>query len=145
MNNEIRIEDVLRDEGMYVCTVSGISMYPMLRNRRDTVLIRPKPDSLKKYDVPLYRRGDNYVLHRIIKVLPNGKFHIRGDNCIETEKNIPEDCIIGILDKFWRDDKEISVKSFGYKMYARFCVALYPAVFIFKKARGRIRRLFYKP
>ena len=25
---------------------------------------------LKKYDVPLYRRGADYVLHRVVKVLP---------------------------------------------------------------------------
>ena len=67
----LRIEDVLREKGLYVSTTAGVSMYPMLRDRRDTIMIRPAEGRLKKYDVPLYRRGKAYVLHRIVKVLPD--------------------------------------------------------------------------
>ena len=62
----IHIEDILNERGFYISTTVGTSMYPMLRNRRDTVVIRPVTGKLKKYDIPLYRRGDDYVLHRII-------------------------------------------------------------------------------
>ena len=57
-----RIEDVLETQGMYVSTTVGVSMYPMLRDRRDTVVISPCKGILQKYDVPLYRRGHNYFL-----------------------------------------------------------------------------------
>ena len=57
---------------MYVSTTSGVSMYPMLRNRRDTIIVKPPTAPLKKYDVPLYRRGDDYVLHRIIGKMIGG-------------------------------------------------------------------------
>jgi hypothetical protein len=36
----------------------GVSMLPMLVQGRDSVLLSPVPDKLKKYDLPLYRRKD---------------------------------------------------------------------------------------
>lgn len=66
MGEVLHIEDALNEKGVYVSTTSGVSMYPMLRNRRDTIIVKPPTAPLKKYDVPLYRRGDDYVLHRII-------------------------------------------------------------------------------
>lgn len=142
-----RIEEILEEEGMYISTTVGVSMYPMLRNRQDTALVVPKTGRLKKYDVPLYRRGDSYVLHRIIKVLPDG-YDIRGDNCVETERGVPEECIIGVLDKFWRAGKEVSVDSRGYRFYARVWVMLSPFVRTFRRLKGKasgiFRRIFKK-
>ena len=136
MNTEVRIEDVLRSEGVFVCTTSGVSMYPMLRDRRDVVVIKPLSGSLKKYDVPLYRRGEKYVLHRVIKVHGNGSYNIRGDNCVLTEKNITEENIIGVLDGFWRGDKKIELDSFGYKLYSRIWVLMFPIIRFLKYLRG---------
>ena len=50
---ENRIEDIIAHDGMYVSTVSGGSMKPMLVDRRDTVVISPPTGRLKKYDVVL--------------------------------------------------------------------------------------------
>ena len=76
-----RIEDVLRIEGVYVSTTVGVSMWPMLRNRRDTIVVRPAAGRLNRFDVALYRAHGNYVLHRVVRVLPEG-YIIIGDNCI---------------------------------------------------------------
>lgn len=137
MSEPCVIEDVLEREGVYLCTTSGVSMYPMLRHRRDTVLIRKKTGRLKKYDVPLYRRGDSYVLHRIIRVLPDGGYDIRGDNCYKIEKAVSEDRIIGYLDVFWRgsSSKEISTSSVMYRIYSRCWVALHPFICAVKKTK----------
>lgn len=135
MSEPCLIEDVLEKEGMYVCTTSGMSMYPMLRNRRDTIVIRKKNGRLKKYDVPLYRRGKSYVLHRIIRVLPDGGYDIRGDNCLEVEKAVPEENIIGYLDGFWRGSKEISMNSVLYRIYSRCWVAIHPVIYAYKKMK----------
>ena len=46
----------------------GVSMLPMLRQGRDSVVLSPAPKQLRKYDLPLYRRDDgSYVLHRVVK------------------------------------------------------------------------------
>ena len=48
----------IADGGEVTFTVSGISMQPMVFNRRDTVTIRKHNGKLKKYDIPFYRRDD---------------------------------------------------------------------------------------
>ena len=134
-----KIEEVLEKEGMYVATIAGISMYPMLRNRRDTVVIKTYEGRLKKFDVPLYKVGDRYILHRIIKVLPDS-YVIRGDNLEQKEYGISEKNILGVLSTFYRDEKEIDMNGFGYKAYVYIWhYIFYLRVFI-KKVYHRLRR-----
>ena len=66
-------EEVLEKEGAIIYTNVGASMMPLLRQRKDIIEIRRKePGRCKKYDVVLYKRGDKYILHRILNVLPDG-------------------------------------------------------------------------
>lgn len=101
LSGGVRIEEVLEREGVLVSTTVGVSMYPMLRNRRDTVIVSPASGHLKKYDVPLYRRGGKYVLHRIVDVVDD-RYVICGDNCIRREYDITDREIIGVLTGFYR-------------------------------------------
>ncbi len=139
------IEEVLQKDGRYVCTTVGYSMYPMLRDRRDTVVIRKvsKGERLSKYDVPLYKRGDKYVLHRIIKVLPDG-YDIIGDNCVSVEKNIPDDSVIGVLEEFWRGDRKKSLDSLSYKLYVRMMRVTSPVRIAYKRLKWGLKRLIKK-
>lgn len=100
MTDAARIEDILLREGAYATATQGASMYPMLRQGRDTVIIRPPEGRLRKYDVPLYRVGPKYVLHRVVRVLPDG-YVIRGDNCLCNE-HVRDAQIIGVLAGFYR-------------------------------------------
>ena len=127
----MHIEDIIKENGVYVSTTVGVSMYPMLRNRRDTVMIKPVASRLKRYDVPLYRRGDDYVLHRIVAVKPEG-YVICGDNCMKREYNITDQQIIGVLDGFYRDGKEVDMNGWKYRLYSRVWVALYPVRYMVK-------------
>ena len=117
-------------------------MYPMLRNRRDTVIIRPVEGRLKKYDVPLYRRGKDYVLHRIVKVTPEG-YVICGDNCLHREYQVTDRQIIGVLKGFYRGDREIDIDGNGYRLYCRLWVAAYPFRYVIKRF-WRIIRILMK-
>lgn len=117
-------------------------MEPMMKAGRDTIYVTPKCGRLKKYDIPLYRRGNRYVLHRVIKVLPGKGYNIRGDNCLCTEENVPEDFIIGVLTGFYRNGKEVSLDSFTYKLYSRLWVFFHPVIFAVKRAAGYIKKLF---
>ena len=49
------LEEELRSGKTCVSTTVGDSMEPMLRNRRDTIIIEPVHGRLKRYDLPLYR------------------------------------------------------------------------------------------
>ena len=119
------IEQQLRDEGVYVSTTVGYSMMPMLRDRRDRVIIQAKGEKrLKKGDLPLYRYPNGkYVLHRIIGV-KDGYYVIRGDNTYVKEK-IPEEWILGYVTEFYRKDRHVSADSKGYRLYAAVWQGIY--------------------
>lgn len=116
--DKITIEEGLAINGYYISTIVGDSMMPMLRNRRDTVKIVPAETPLKKYDLPLYRRPTGEcVLHRIVKV-KKGYYIICGDNRYSREK-VPFEWIIGVMQSFYRDDKEISADNKEYVKYVK--------------------------
>lgn len=96
----------------------GISMLPMLRQGRDSVLLSPLPDRLKKYDLPLYRRDDGkFVLHRIVGV--GDGYTCAGDNQFHLERGVQQRHMIALVTAFYRDEREISVDAPGYKLYCR--------------------------
>lgn len=138
-----KIEDVLKEEGVFVSTTSGRSMYPMLRDRRDTIIIRPYEGRLSKYDVPLYKRGDKYILHRIIGVLPDS-YVIRGDNCLRREYGINDEKILGVLTGFYRDGKPVDMDGFAYRAYIRVWRALYPVRFLYMEMRSLASKIKHK-
>ncbi len=140
MNETINIEQVLEQEGVFVSTTSGVSMRPLFKHRRDTIIVVKPSGRLKKYDVPLYRSGGNYTLHRIIDVLPDS-YVIRGDNCYEKEYGITDNDIVGVLKEFYRKGKHHTVNDRGYQLYARVWVGfLHPLLFSYKRVREAIKK-----
>ena len=117
-------EDILARDGKLVYKTRGVSMEPMLRQNRDLVVIRVPSSRLKKYDVALYKRGENYVLHRVVGV-EDGHYLIRGDNTYALEI-VPDSAVIGVLDGFQRKGRQISADDRGYQTYVRFWDAVYP-------------------
>lgn len=132
-----RIEELLADDGMYVSTTSGVSMMPMLRDRRDTIVIMPAVERLKKYDVALYRRGDDYLLHRVIKVLPDS-YIICGDNCTTLERGITDDQVLGKLTEVRRGEKKLKLDGFRYGVYCRYIVATFYPRRAFRRVKGAV-------
>ncbi len=126
----LKIEEVLLREGKYVGPTVGVSMLPMLKNRRDTIVVRPKTERLKRLDVALYHRGDAYVLHRVLEPIDGG-YKIRGDNCYSDEY-IPEDDVFGVLTEFFRKDKHYYCTGKKYLRYANRRLRTY-----------KVRRFFY--
>lgn len=121
------IETAIRENGEIMTSSAGTSMYPMLRNRRDMVVIKKLDRKLKKYDVPVYRlKSGKLVMHRIIKVTDNG-YVIRGDNRFEKEFNVTDDMIIGMLKGFSRNGKYYDCETNKkYKAYVKWIVVSYP-------------------
>lgn len=113
----LKIEEVLVQEGKYVGPTVGVSMLPMLKERRDTIVVRPKTERLKPLDVALYHRGDAYVLHRVLFVTETG-YVIRGDNCY-TDEIVPEEAVFGVLTEFFRKDKHFLCTDEKYLKYVR--------------------------
>ena len=86
-------EEILRREGTLVYKTRGTSMEPLLRQDRDLVIIRAPEARLKKGDVALYRRGESYVLHRVMSV-SDTRVELMGDgNVAGREICRPEDVL----------------------------------------------------
>ncbi|MBQ7999970.1 MAG: S24/S26 family peptidase [Ruminococcus sp.] len=110
--------------GHFVINPHGVSMWPMIRNGKDSVLIEPVDGRLSKYDIPLYKdRLGRYVIHRIIEVTDTG-YIICGDGLFEKEYDITDANIIGIVAGFFRKEKFIPCTSKGYMFYVKLWVGL---------------------
>lgn len=140
MNKVKQIEEVLKTEGVFVSTTSGVSMYPMLRDRRDTIVIRPATGRLQKYDVALYKRGTAYILHRVLEVRPEG-YVIRGDNCDQKEYDITDAQVLGVLTEFYRDGKRINMAGWGYQTYVRIHHLFFPLRWVARRMQWGIGKI----
>ena len=119
-------EEMLDEKGFLIYTNVGYSMMPLLRQKRDVIEIQKNENErCKKYDVVLYKRGDKYILHRILKVLPNG-YIIAGDHNTFLERDVTDDMILGVMTRVVRDGKAISVDDFWYKAYVHLWCDVYP-------------------
>ena len=133
-------EQALAEHGSFVTRAQGVSMQPLIRPGRDLVEISQKgSDRCKKYDVVLYKRGEKYILHRILEILPDGKYIIAGDNNTCLEKDITDDRILGVMTRIIRDGKSINVDDPSYQRYVHLWCDAYPARMRILKVRNKAR------
>ena len=116
--DETLIEKYIKENGEFIAIPVGTSMYPMLRNRRDSVyLVRYNGEGLKKYDLPVYKRSNGQqVMHRCLGKDDNG-YIMCGDNQWVLEHGIQDEQIIAVAKGFYRDEKYIPNENRGYRMY----------------------------
>lgn len=117
------IEKILQTEGKLLSVTQGVSMRPMLKSGRDVIVVVPKSGRLKPLDVALYKRGDAYVLHRVISVTESG-YIIRGDNTY-VDEIVAEESVIGVLTEYFSKGRSISVEDEKYKKYSKNVVKNY--------------------
>lgn len=106
-------------EGKHVrFTPQGTSMLPLLYPGRDTVVLSPLPEKLKKYDLVLYQRANGqFVLHRIIRV--GETYTCMGDHQFHKETGLEYRQMIGLVTEFVRNGRSWKVSAFGYRVYCR--------------------------
>ena len=140
------LERELRENGVYASVTKGISMRPLFKTNRDMVILKKPDGELRKYDVALYKtRAGKYILHRVIKVLPD-KYIIRGDNTYTLEY-VEKDRILAVLTEFNRKGKKGTVNDLSYRIYSRVWHFIYPLRFVYIKLRvlaGRVYRSIFK-
>ena len=141
-------EELLEKNGYLVYSTVGLSMMPLLRQRRDIVEIRAKgSERFRKYDVVLYKQGSKYVLHRILKVNPKD-YVIAGDHNFFREYGITDDDILGVMTRIIRDGKEVRMDNKLYRCYVHLWCDFYPvraailrAKMLARRIRGKIKRI----
>ena len=119
-------------------------MTPLLKQRHDIVEIRPgNGERFRKYDVVLYKWGDKYVLHRILKVRPHD-YVIAGDHNYFLEYGITDEQILGKMTRVIRDGEDLPLNNFRYRMYVHLWCDFYPVRAFILHAKGFMRRRMKK-
>lgn len=118
-------EEELERSGSLAFTNKGRSMLPLLREDRDLMVIEKKgPERCKKYDAVLYKRGERYVMHRILQVREKD-YYIVGDNNRKGEY-VRDEQILGVLTQVVRDGKTITPADPAYQRYVHLWCDLFP-------------------
>lgn len=131
-------EEMLRTSGYDIGSPISGSMRPMIRQQRDSVVFVLPKGRLKKYDVALYRRDGQTIMHRVIRVRRDG-YIIRGDNTYVKE-HVADSQIIGVMQGFYRDETYIPAEDLRYRLYARAVVLLHPFLPLFSRIARLLRR-----
>lgn len=121
------IKDILNDKGIYTGLTMGSSMWPLIHQQRDNIIVVKNKGRLKKYDVPVYTdNSGRYIMHRVIEVREKD-YVIVGDNLLVKEY-VPDEKICGVLVGFYKNGKKYidCQNSRLYKAYSKIWVALLP-------------------
>lgn len=117
----------------------GVSMLPMLRQGIDSVELSSLPDTMKKYDLPLYQRDNGqYVLHRIVEV--GETYTCIGDNQFQLEPGLRHDQMIAVVTAFYRGEKRIETRTWHHQLYCRLWHWSRPLRHFWHRGIGWLRR-----
>ncbi len=145
-NIDSSIAAEIEKNGWVMTRPVGVSMWPMLRYRKDPIILKKPNKPFKVNDVVAYvRRPDGQqVMHRIVKI-KNGNLVIRGDNCAYNEYTVRQQDIFAVLTGFYRGEKYIDCeKNYVYKIYIFLNRATYYPRFVFKKCKSYAYRFLKK-
>ena len=146
---DVRLEQMLplmneqfANGGSVRFTAHGSSMLPMMRDAE--VFLEAAPARLKRGDVPMYRRADgSFVLHRVVRVHPDGSYGLCGDHQTVVETVRPEQ-ILARMSAYCRPDGSVCpVTNPGYLHYVRRRMASRPLRRVYWGLRHRIGTLWH--
>ena len=100
--------------------LKGNSMFPLLRNVKDSVILEKcSTDNLKPMDVVLFRYQGTYVLHRIIQRRGDGLL-MQGDGSIMAMEQCTVNDVVGKVTSICRPSgKIVSVESWKWMLPSR--------------------------
>lgn len=121
------VETVLKNGKQVKIRVAGRSMEPFLVEDRDIVILKPlTSDGLRRGDIVLFKTGEFYCLHRIIRIRKE-RITLCGDGIYQSTEIIPKSNILGILHSVVRPSgKVIACNSLGWKIKSGIWMLLYP-------------------
>jgi signal peptidase I len=111
------IRDLLKNGMRTRITVTGMSMYPFLREYIDSVeLSNSNFKSIHYGDIVLIeRKSGEYVLHRVVRK-EEYCFYIVGDAQHWVEGPLSPDQLIAVVTAIWRKNKKIECSNFWWKL-----------------------------
>ncbi len=139
MNKSFNLSDyeeairlVLDSEGEFRIYPRGTSMLPLLREKKDSVVLIKPVGPIKKHEIILFKKSSGqYTLHRVIAI-EKDSYTTCGDNLHKPEYNVKPEQIIGIVNKIYRNDKLFNTKKMPYRIYL-FILRIKKLIYIFIK------------
>ena len=137
------VKQMLDENGQAGVRVTGMSMWPMLYHKRDSVVIsKPAQAGVRVGDIVLFdRRNGRYALHRVIH---KGKtcFAMAGDHQRYIDRRLPYEQIVGVVTQINRNGRMLKRGNPVVKCYGFIVTMLAePRIFLWKVI-GRFRGLF---
>ena len=113
----------LISHGFLAFVPRGNSMWPTLKNGKQSVVLLPKKERLKRMDVAMYKRDDgSFVLHRVIEVKEDGYVFCGDSMAITLKEFVKEEQVFGVMVGYYKHKRYITTEdnSFirrGEKLY----------------------------
>lgn len=121
-----RIRAALADGRPCQLTVTGSSMWPFLRSRKDAVILVPADRDPTPGDILFYLRHEDFcVLHRVIRREKDGLLTLCGDAQTHLESVRPEQ-IIALVSHIKRGSRLISCRALPWRFFSFLWVWLLP-------------------
>ncbi len=129
------MEEKLNNGGKVTFKPHGISMLPLIRQGRDSVVIEKLDGNAKIGDVIFFRRPNGqFVLHRVVGKRKDG-YILCGDNQWQKERGVREEWIIGTMTGILRDGEAAELDCESYRKYVK--RLKYRRRMLFIKHKGR--------
>lgn len=133
--NVIDYKRLIEQKGSIAFVPSGNSMWPTLKNAKQSVIVKKVEGDLSLYDVVFFKRNDgSFILHRIIKI-EGQTYVVCGDSQYITER-VEKEQIFGVMVGFYKGKKYVDCNDQKYKDSV---IAWYTNT----KRRRRKLKLFY--
>ncbi len=106
--------------------ISGSSMAPFLVHERDSILFSKPDRELRRGDMVFYQRDNGqFVMHRILKVKPEG-LYIIGDAQTEVEGPVRPEQVFALVTKVNRKGKWVGPGNFWWWFFSTVWLRLFP-------------------
>lgn len=134
-----RIKNLLAEGLPCRLVVTGSSMLPFLRHKRDAVYLIPADGSIRVGDILFYLRGANApILHRVHKLLPDGTLIMCGDAQVGLEP-IRREQVLAKVSHVERGGKTIPCTHISLRLSVRLWRLMCPLRPYLLAVMGKIR------
>ena len=137
------VKEILESGSKAWITVTGMSMFPFLREDEDCVeLTHATIDTINRGDIVLIQRyTGEYILHRVYKK-ENNIFYMVGDAQRWIEGPLNPEQLIAVVEVVKRKDREISCNNKMWKLLVLVWMNIIPVRPVILKVLRGIRKVF---
>lgn len=108
-------------------TVTGESMSPFLRHGRDQIRLAAVTAPSQRGDMVFFRRRNGqYIMHRVLRRMPDGNYAIIGDGQQQVESPIAPEQIFAVVTQVCRKGVWLGPESFWWRFFAGPWLTLLP-------------------